>query len=86
VKQIEIYMCNLGYKSEEKPFLPHLTIGRVRDIVRREEVQNLEIKCSTFTRIDGITQITEIHLYKSELHRSDPVYTLIHSSPFQAPQ
>ncbi len=80
VRQIETNMRNLGCASEIKSFSPHLTIGRVRENSRQEAIQILEKKCSSFAAITGSTQITEIHLYKSDLYRSGPVYELIHTS------
>jgi 2'-5' RNA ligase len=86
VRQIETQMNNLGCQREEKPFSPHLTIGRVRDNAKPEDIRILENKCCSFARIAGSTQITEIHLYKSDLFHSGPVYTLLHSSIFKASQ
>jgi 2'-5' RNA ligase len=82
VRQIEANMKNLGCASEIKSFSPHLTIGRVRENSRQEAIQILEKKCVSFATIMGITQITEIHLYKSDLYRSGPVYESIHTSMF----
>jgi 2'-5' RNA ligase len=82
VRQIEANMRNLGCASEIKSFSPHLTIGRVRENSRQEAIQILEKKCSSFATITGISQITKIHLYKSDLYHSGPVYELIHTSMF----
>lgn len=84
VKEIEKKMVVLGCQREIKPFSPHLTIGRVRDNVSLEDLQMLEIKCHTLSRIEDQIMITKIHLYKSDLHPLGPVYTLLHSSSFKA--
>ena len=83
VRLIEASMSNLGCQKEVKPFSPHLTIGRIRDYFRKEDIQILEKKSCTLKRIADITQVSEIHLYKSDLFRLGPVYTLIHTSPFK---
>lgn len=83
-KEIEKNMRNLGCQREIKPFSPHLTIGRVRDNVSLEDIQMLEIKCRTLSRIEDQIMITKIHLYKSDLHPLGPVYTSLHSSSFKA--
>jgi 2'-5' RNA ligase len=83
-KMIEENMRNLGFQKEIRPFSPHLTIGRIRDNVFLEDLQILEIKCRTLSRIENHIRITNIQLYKSDLYPLGPVYTLLHSSAFKA--
>jgi RNA 2',3'-cyclic 3'-phosphodiesterase len=62
----------LGIKTEERPFKPHLTIGRIKHINDKEilkalveKFQNAEIQ---------IVPVTEIVIYQSILLPSGPVY------------
>jgi len=83
-KLIEEKMFTLGCQKEIKPFSPHLTIGRVRDNISNEDIQVLEKRCLIHTiNIDRIL-ISQIHLYKSDLHSFGPIYTLLNSSSFKA--
>ena len=65
-----------GYQAEERPFSPHLTLGRVSDRARSEEV-------SRVTRVIRETQVGHVGectvgfltLFKSDLNPGGPVYT-----------
>ena len=78
---IEHQTESLGYPSEERPFSPHLTLGRVGRQVSPGEirlisdaVQSLKIEAA------GTTRVTEIHLYRSDLNPGGAVYTRLYSA------
>jgi RNA 2',3'-cyclic 3'-phosphodiesterase len=75
-RQIEAVTSRLGYATEEKPFSPHLTIGRVREQASSAELQALHTLLEQ-TRIAtlGTFTVREVHLFKSDLKPSGPVYT-----------
>ncbi len=65
-------LTELGIKIEDRPFKPHLTIGRIKRLNDKETLraliekyQNLEIQKSV---------IKEVILYESILLQSGPVY------------
>jgi len=64
----------LGLREEKRPFRPHLTIGRIKGIVDRDE----ELK-SILDRYHGLTSdlhhLNEFILFKSDLKPDGPVYT-----------
>lgn len=75
---IEISSARLGYPTEEnKPFSPHLTIGRVREGADLAEIypslQNFQIGHI------GTIQVNNIHLYRSDLRPQGPIYTQLAS-------
>lgn len=79
---VESACARLGYKSEERPFSPHLTIGRVRQnltLVGQKRIREILEQ----TKIDslGTASVNSVHLYKSELKPTGAVYTKLFSAP-----
>lgn len=74
--KLEQATARLGYEAEDKPFSPHLTIGRVREQATSAELKN--INCE-FEKLHvgslGTFTASSIHLFKSDLKPSGPVYT-----------
>jgi len=65
-------VLELGLGKSDKPFIPHLTLGRVKSVQDREklksllrEMQNIEI---------GKMEVSKIKLIKSDLAPSGPIY------------
>ncbi len=80
-ERVENGMATLGFEREKRPFLAHLTIGRVRDRKgaegdRPESAQPLvEVVESMRERSLGSGTVESVGLYKSELGRSGATYT-----------
>ena len=71
---VESRMAKLGFKREEKPFSPHITIARVK-----EYSPVLQPKIATIKERDfGTCDIAAVLLKKSVLTPSGPIYTTIH--------
>jgi 2'-5' RNA ligase len=81
---IESAAARLGYASEERPFSPHLTIGRVRQEISAQDAQKIrtELDSTTIGNI-GTARIDAIHLYKSDLQPGGSVYTKLFSAPLK---
>ena len=79
---IESACARLGYEAEERPFSPHLTIGRVRQDVSPADGQRLR-QALEGIRIDslGTARVDSVHLFKSDLKPSGAVYTKLFSAP-----
>jgi 2'-5' RNA ligase len=75
-KYIDEATQNYGFKSENKEFSPHLTIGRIKEIKQINNLGNLieKYKNTSF----GMVTITEIILYESILKSEGPVYLPLH--------
>ena len=58
---------------ESRPYTPHLTLGRVRSDKNRSALVDSARKFADWTA--GPTLVDEIHLFKSELTPTGPVYT-----------
>ena len=79
---IETGMARLGYASEERQFSPHLTLGRVsRNATSRDAHAICQILESTRVGFLGVANVTELHLYRSDLKPSGAVYTRIFTAP-----
>lgn len=75
-RRIEAEVARLGYAPDDRPFSPHLTIGRVSrnagpaqvraigDLLRKEKLGFL-----------GAARVSHIHLYRSDLKPGGAVYT-----------
>ena len=77
-KRIDAQLSPLGFKSENRPFTPHLTIARIRDHASSEERRQLgrliaETAFDTLLPVD----ITSVYLMKSQLTREGPIYSSI---------
>jgi len=78
---IELAMERLGYQREDKPFSPHLTVGRVSRNATAKDVHSISALLET-TRVGflGAANVTEIHLYRSELKPSGAIYSQIYTA------
>jgi len=81
---IESAAAKLGYAAEERPFSPHLTIGRVRQQVTAGDQQAIW-KALERTQVGdlGEAEISAVHLYKSDLKREGAIYTRLFSAPLK---
>jgi RNA 2',3'-cyclic 3'-phosphodiesterase len=77
-KRIDESLKTLGFPAENRPFTPHLTIGRVRDYAHPDERQKLGQLFSA-TGFEGKYKISvkSVNLMKSQLMREGPIYTNI---------
>ncbi len=70
--RIEEGMAGLGIAKEERPFTPHLTLGRVKDVTRvgdvSHELEKTLLEPMTFTA-------GEVIVMRSDLRPDGPVYT-----------
>jgi len=75
-RQVEASAARLGYAPDDKPFSPHLTIGRVREQAAPAELQGLRglLERATVANL-GTFAVNEVHLYKSDLKPEGPIYT-----------
>ncbi len=78
---IEAAAGRLGYAREERPFSPHLTLGRVSRNASTQEIKAISnVLEKTRVGFLGATCVEKVHLYRSDLHPTGAVYTQIYSS------
>lgn len=74
--KIEASLARLGYEAEDKPFSPHLTIGRVREQVNTEELRMLQASLNSINIGSlGTFRAQAVNLFKSDLQNTGSVYT-----------
>jgi len=80
-RQLESATRRLGYNSEARSFAPHLTIGRVRQNIPADDQQKIR-RALEESKIDslGTARVNSVHLYKSDLKPTGPVYTKLFSA------
>lgn len=77
---IESAAGKIGYPPEEKPFSPHLTIGRVRSQSEPPALLRSLLEQSQAARL-GAADIHAVHLYRSELKPGGAIYSHLCSAP-----
>lgn len=83
-KSIETGTIRLGYEREERPFSPHLTLGRVRQNIDPAGLQKIRTILDTIQLGNiGSARVDSIYLYKSEPQTSGSVYTKLFSAPLK---
>ena len=72
LEELETALADMGFAREERPFAPHLTLGRLRDGRARKDVAGLieQYGAERFGRFSA----DHIIFFKSELKPSGPVY------------
>jgi 2'-5' RNA ligase len=76
VKKLEAALTRLGFKPENRPFTPHLTLARVRDTATPVERQALgEAVGRLPVEIATTIEASEICLMRSELTPMGAIYT-----------
>jgi 2'-5' RNA ligase len=77
-KNLEKNTEQLGFKRESRAFSPHLTLGRVRDEARPNEIQCIGklIGETPFAALHNI-EVHEINLLKSQLTPAGAIHTII---------
>ncbi len=74
--------ARLGYAREQRPFQPHLTLGRVSRNASGAQVRDISrILQETTVGFLGSTRVTEVHLYRSDLRPEGAVYTRLFTTP-----
>ena len=79
-RRVEAAMVSLGFKPEERPFKPHLTLGRVKGRQGLQTLQQILLAHRDFTAEPF--DAAEVVLYKSELRPDGARYTPLFKAPF----
>jgi RNA 2',3'-cyclic 3'-phosphodiesterase len=77
-KAIETGTKRLGYAAEDRPFSPHLTLGRINHNATFDEISQIaslitKSKVEPFERLP----VTTVTLFRSDLHPGGSLYTPI---------
>jgi 2'-5' RNA ligase len=80
-EQVEKLLSGLGFKRENRPFSPHITIARVRSIRKRDEIANFlqHLSDESF----GTITVNKVRLKQSILSSAGPKYSTLLDVPSQ---
>lgn len=76
-RRCEGVLAPLGFPPEERPFTPHLTIGRVKDL--RSPIPLGDALAEASSRNWGDFVVERVHLMRSELFPTGPRYSILHA-------
>ncbi len=78
---VESHVAPLGFPTENRPFHPHLTLGRVQRHASKSEVREVGavVASSAVGTIDEM-RVTRVSYIKSDLRPSGAVYTTLHEA------
>ncbi len=83
-RAVDLAAARLGYKSEERDFSPHLTIGHVRQNASSADIHTIRSAVEGCQiGLLGSAQVDAVHLFKSELRPEGSLYTRLFSAPLQ---
>ena len=72
-KEVEFSLKTIGFEPEDRPFRPHLTLGRVKSSRGKEELIRIVEKYRE--EEIGTFQVEKSVLFKSDLTPAGPIYT-----------
>jgi 2'-5' RNA ligase len=81
-EQVEKLLSTLGFKRENRPFSPHITIARVRSGRKRDEIANFlqHLGDESF----GTITVDKVRLKQSVLSSSGPKYSTLLEVPSES--
>ena len=81
---VEFHVAPLGFPTENRPFQPHLTLGRVQRYASKSEVREVGevIAASAIGTLDEMT-VGRVSYIKSDLRPGGAVYTTLHEARLQ---
>ena len=81
--RLESALESLGFQREERPFRPHLTLGRVKDPRRPPDLTRA--LAETTVPASNPFDVREILVYKSDLRPTGAIYTKLQHLPLAGP-
>jgi RNA 2',3'-cyclic 3'-phosphodiesterase len=85
-RSVEAGVSRLGYKTEERTFSPHLTIGRTRQDASLSDMQKIRTALDDIQLGNiGSARVDSIQLFKSDLQPGGSIYTKLFSAPLSKP-
>jgi 2'-5' RNA ligase len=73
--RLDSRLIKIGFEADEKKFVPHLTLCRVKDFAVGKQLKQIIRGFEGFSA--GKIQVKSVCVYKSELTKTGPEYTLL---------
>jgi 2'-5' RNA ligase len=83
VRDVNLALAVVGFEPERRPFRPHLTLGRVRDIVPTRRRAEIEVDVGKVTVPEVDWRTNQITLIKSRLTPRGAEYDVISTFPLR---
>ncbi|MEW6232590.1 MAG: RNA 2',3'-cyclic phosphodiesterase [Chloroflexota bacterium] len=81
---VEGALVKLGFPPEDRPFQPHLTLGRVRETAGKEERRRLGLAARALPGMEGTkVPVAAVSLIRSHLRPEGAVYEKLAELPLQ---
>lgn len=81
-RNLDKQTARVGYGRENRPFSPHITLGRVSRNATPDEVRFIgDVLNNMSIGYLGVARISAVHLYRSDLQSNGAVYSHIFSAP-----
>ena len=81
MKDLQAELKTIGYEPDRQNIVPHLTIGRIKEIKDKQLFQRIIEKFREISSKEMI--VPECILYESILKKEGPVYLILKTFPFQ---
>ena len=83
-RAVEAVSSRMSYPAEDRPFSPHLTIGRVGQDISPADLKRVSAAIEG-TKVDflGKVKVEAIHIFKSDLQPGGSVYTHLYALPLK---
>lgn len=80
-RQLESNLKELGFPPEDRPFSPHLTLGRLDRRASDSEIAGVSalLKKPFQESVNGVP-VETLHLYRSDLKPAGPIYSLLYKA------
>jgi RNA 2',3'-cyclic 3'-phosphodiesterase len=81
-RSIENETTSLGYSPDDRPFSPHLTIGRVARSAGPDDAHRIgEVLAASKVGFLGVTWVQVVNLYRSDLQTGGAQYSQLSTAP-----
>ncbi len=81
-RSLETETARLGYAREDRPFSPHLTLGRVARNASTRDIRATAEELTSFkVGFLGVVRVQAVRLYQSDLKPDGAVYKCLFSAP-----
>ena len=83
-KALDRELAPLGFKPERRSFSPHLTLGRIHKRASRDDARLVGqvVESATLHQV-GRMVARQVHLIRSDLKPTGPLYTILASIPLE---